>query len=254
MFSNAPAQGISVSFAWRFRNESRRTDNLFGRLEELFGLETSQMLEGLVDSAFERPSGGSPLVSLISLGALIYAATGLFAQLVYALNFIWDAPPPAKSGVVAFILTRLIAFLMVLGVGLLFVVLTLVSVAISLLASIFEWSRYVPFLNFLGFVGVAALLFALLYKVLPNVKLSWRDVWPGAILTACLFGIGWSLIGFYLGRSSIGSAFEAAGALAILLIGVYYAAQAFLFGVVFTKVYAQGYGSRQNRDVDAEPA
>ena len=179
-----------------------------------------------------------------SLGVLFYAASGLFIQLQYALNTIWEVPPASRGGIIAAIKDRLLAFVMAIGVGLLLVLATVFSIVVSVLASLFDWGSHVPITNFASMMGLATISFALIYKVLPDVEIAWRDVWIGAAVTALLVSIGGWLVGFYLTHSNTGSAFEAAGALAVLLIAFYYIAQIFLFGAVFTKVYASRFGSK----------
>jgi membrane protein len=176
----------------------------------------------------------------------MYAATGLFSQLQYTLNTIWDVPPASYAGTVALIKNRLLAFAMVLGLALLFVAASLASVIISILGSWFQWAGYVPIANHAAFVVVLGVSFALIYKVVPDTEIAWRDVWLGAVITALLFAVGRWAIGFYLQHSGVASAFQAAGALAVLLIAIYYLVQIFLFGAVFTTAYASHFGSRKS--------
>ena len=147
-----------------------------------------------------------------------------------------------------FIKTRLLAFVMVLAVGLLLVVATSFSFFASILTSFLDYGGDLLAGNIISFVGLAALSFALIYKLVPDAAVAWRDVWPGALITATAFAVGRWGLGFYLTHSSVGSAFEAAGALAIVLIAIYYAAQIFLFGAIFTKVYARRFGSKRTRE------
>jgi membrane protein len=127
---------------------------------------------------------------------------------------------------------------------LLFVVATLLNVVITWFGSLFELSPSMPVLNILAFLGLSTLAFALIYKILPEAHIRWRDVWIGALVTAILVAVALFLFGAYLNRGNIGNAFEAAGAFAVLLIGIYTIAQVFLFGAMFTRVYSEAYGSR----------
>ncbi|MFC2046071.1 YihY/virulence factor BrkB family protein [Chloroflexota bacterium] len=244
MFSIAPMLYIALTVAGIFVNEAAVTDRLFEQFARNLGPEMSQYLQDIVVGASQSSSGGSVLASLISFGALLYAATGLFSHLQYTLNTIWDVPPASYAGTVALIKNRLLAFVMVLGVALLFVVAAFASVVISILGSWLEWASYVPLATHGVLVGLLAVSFALIYKVVPDTDIAWRDVWLGAVVTALLFAAGRWVIGFYLRHSSVTSAFQAAGALAVLLIAMYYLVQIFLFGAVFTKVYASRAGSR----------
>ena len=143
-----------------------------------------------------------------------------------------------------FVLTRLLAFALVLGVALVLILATFASVAASILTSFFDFGREIALGNVIAFVVLLAFSFAILYRILPDTDVKWRDVWPGALVAALLFAIGRWGVAFYLSYSSVSSAFEAAGALAIVLIAIYYAAQIFLFGAIFSKVYAMQFGSR----------
>ena len=244
MFAFAPVIFIALTVAGLFIDEPATASQLFVHLEGTLGPKTAQFAQDIVVNASRRASGGTALTSLISFGVLSYAASGLFVQLQYALNTIWEAPPASHSGIIASIKNRLLAFVMAIGVGLLLVLATVVSIAVSVLASFFDWGSRVPITSFISMMGLATVSFALIYKILPDVEISWRDVWIGAAVTALLVSIGGWSVGFYLTHSNTGSAFEAAGALAVLLIAFYYIAQIFLFGAVFTKVYASRFGSK----------
>jgi membrane protein len=245
MFSIAPMLYIALTVAGIFVNEAAVADRLFDQLARNLGPEMSQYLQDIIASTSQSTSGGSVLASLISFGAMLYAATGLFSHLQYTLNTIWDVPPASYAGTVALIKNRLLAFVMVLGLALLFVVITFTSIVISVIGSWLGWAGYVPLATHGAIVGLLTVSFALIYKVVPDTDIAWRDVWLGAVITALLFAVGRWVIGFYLRHSSVTSAFQAAGALAVLLISMYYLVQIFLFGAVFTKVYASRTGSRQ---------
>jgi membrane protein len=133
---------------------------------------------------------------------------------------------------------------MVIGVGLLFILASLANVVISWFGSLFDLNSNMPVITALGFLGIATLVFALIYKVLPETEISWRDVWVGAFVTAVLVILATLIFGLYLSLGNVGSAFEAAGAFAVLLIGIYTIAQVFLFGAMFTRVFAEMYGSK----------
>jgi membrane protein len=249
MFSFAPMLYVAMMVAGRFIDILAMADQLFVRLTQTLGPEVTQFVHDMVLNASQRTSGGTTLSSLISLGALLYAATGLFAHLKYSLNIIWEVPPEEQGGILGFVLTRLLAFALVLGVGLMFILATFVSFAGSILTTFFGFGNNMLLGNLVGFVGLAALTFAILYKILPDTKVAWRDVWLGALITALAFALGRWGLSFYLSHSSVDSAFEAAGALAIVLIAIYYAAQIFLFGAIFTRVYATQFGSKTARSL-----
>jgi len=245
MFSFAPLIFIAFTVASLFIDELVVAEQIFTRLEKTLGAETSQFIYEIVLNVSQRTSGGTLLTSLISFGALFYAASGLFAQLQYALDTIWQTPTAGQSGLVAFIKNRLLAFVMVISLGLLLVVTNFASLIISILSTFIDLGRLAPMFNIGVVIVVTTVSFALLYKVLPQANLAWRDVWVGAVVTALLFNLGRWLVGFYLAHSRVSSAFEAAGTLAVLLIAVYYGAQIFLFGAVFTRVYAATFGSKR---------
>ena len=244
MFSFAPMLFFAITAAGIFFNELAIADQLFNRLADMLGQETARFLQDMVINASERTAGSTTLTTLISLGALLYAATGLFAQLKYSLNIIWGLPPAPDGGLTQFIKTRLLAFVMVLGVGLILVLSTFLSFVGSALTTYFDFGLEIAAGNVASFVILSGLSFALMYKILPDVKVAWSEVWLGAGVTAILFAVGRWGLGFYLSHSNVSSAFEAAGALAIILITIYYAAQIFLLGAIFSRVYATRFGSK----------
>jgi membrane protein len=135
--------------------------------------------------------------------------------------------------------------MLIIGVGLVLVIGAFGSVVISIIATILPFGIIDPDISVIAIVALATLLFALIYKLLPDLYIAWRDVWLGALITSVLVYIGGWVLGFYFGVSGVGTAFEAAGALAIMLIGIYYIAQIFLSGAIFTRVYASTFGSKQ---------
>lgn len=202
--------------------------------------------------------GGGGLATVLGIGALLFGATGVFGQLQDAMNTIWEVQPRPGRGVVGVILDRFLSFGMVLGIGFMLLVSLVVSAVISAAAT-FVGDR-LPGVAVLGKalnVGASFLLitvlFALIFKYLPDARTAWRDVWIGAAFTSVLFGAGKFGIGFYLGRSHVGSAYGAAGAVLVLLLWVYYSAQILFFGAEFTQVYATSRGRGIRADADARP-
>ena len=186
---------------------------------------------------------------MISVVILLIGASGVFAQLQSALNTVWNVKAKPNGGIWQFIRKRLLSFGMVLAIGFLLLVSLLVSaflsgiskLEINLLPGLTPLWQLVNFAISFGFIS---LLFALIYKYLPDVKIRWKDVWVGAIITALLFTLGKFAIGFYLGRGSLGSSYGAAGSLIVFLAWVFYSAQILLFGAEFTQVYARKYGRK----------
>ncbi len=188
-----------------------------------------------------KVTGGSLLLTLISIGFLLYAASGVFYQLQYVMNAIWKVPNPSQGTL--WIRKQLFSFVMVITVGLLLVVAAAFSFIANWLSSTILAGYLLPSLTFIGFLGLAMISFAVMYKLLPDVKIAWRDVWAGAAAAAFLTAAGSWLLLFLIRNFNLSSALEAAGSFVILLSGFYYFAQIFLFGAIFTRVYAHRYGS-----------
>ena len=204
-------------------------------------------MQAMIESA-RKPASGI-LASLFGLFTLLVGATGLFGELQGALNTIWDVPDQPGNGFIGILKNRFLSFTMVLGIGFLLLVSLLVSAGLAaaghFLGGMFPTIAFVGHVvNFLVSILVTTLLFAMIYKYLPNVAIAWNDVWIGAGVTALLFTSGKFFIGLYLGTSGVTSAYGAASSLVIILIWVYYSAQIFLLGAVFTQIYATRWGSR----------
>jgi hypothetical protein len=175
-----------------------------------------------------------------------------------ALNTIWQVQPKPGQGVMGFLRTRFLSFSMVLVIGFMLLVTLVISAALAAVSHYLEGLLPIPgavlqLINFAISFGVTSLLFTLIYKVLPDVTVRWRDVWIGGMVTAFLFSIGRYLIGLYLGRGSVSSAYGAAGSLVIILLWIYYSAQILFFGAEFTKVFANRFGARIKPSPHAEP-
>ena len=245
MFSIAPMLFVVITVAGIFIDQQAVVDRLVAQVADNLGPETLQLIQDMVAGASVNASGGSPLATLISAGALLYAATGFFSQLQYALNAIWEVPPATYAGTVAAIKNRLLAFVMVIGLALLLVLTSFASIFVSMFGSWIDLPESMPIATHATFVGLLTVTLALVYKIMPDTDVAWRDVWAGAAITALVFAVGRWAIGFYLTHSGVANAFQAAGALAVLLIAVYYLAQIFLFGAVLTRVYAAHFGSKR---------
>jgi membrane protein len=247
MFAFAPVIFSAFWVAGIFIDQFSAANKFYIRLENLLGPEVAEMIRDSVDAIASTTTGSSVLATLISIVALLLAASGLFYQLQFALNKIWGVPTPERGQTTGLIRQRLFSFLMVIAVGLLLVLATLVNIVITWFGSLLNLSPSLPVLNVLGFLGIATLAFALIYKILPETEITWRDVWIGALVTAVLVALALLIFGAYLSRGNVGSAFEAAGAFAVLMIGIYTIAQVFLFGAMFTRVFAAMYGSKVDK-------
>jgi membrane protein len=202
---------------------------------------------GTIIAQADRPGSGGLFATLASLAGLVFGATGAFIQLQGALNRAWEVKPdPAQGGIMRFITKRLLSLGMVLGIGFLLAVSLALTAGISAVGGAVGGGIAEPVLHVLNFVlsfVVLALLFAAMFKVLPDAEVAWRDVWVGGAVTGALFVLGKFAIGFYLGRSSPGDAFGAAGALAVVLVWAYYSGMILLFGAEFTQQWAKERGS-----------
>jgi membrane protein len=220
------------------------------QVEQLVGPGGAEVIGSMLKSAHSK-SGGI-IASTIGLGTLLFGAGGVFVELQDALNDFWGVEPRPGVGIWDFVRNRLLSFAMVLGIGFLMLVSLLLSTAIAAFGGFVtgllpSFDVAAQFINALLSLGIITVLFALIYKVLPNVDLHWRDVWTGAFTTAALFTVGKFLIGFYLGRASTASPYGAAGSVIVILLWVYYSALIVYFGAELTKVFAREHGSHHTK-------
>lgn len=254
VFSLAPLLVIVIAIAGLVFGQDAAQNQIVGQLQGLMGKEGAAAVQTMIANA-NKPTTGI-IASIINIVILLFGASGVFAQLQDAMNTVWEVAPKPNQGVLAMLRSRFLSFSMILGIGFLLLVSLALSAGLSGLSSYI--GNLVPGLDFLlqlvNFAisfGVITLLFAMIYKILPDARIAWGDVWIGAAITALLFTIGKSLIGLYLGNASVGSAYGAAGSLVVLLLWVYYSAQILFFGAEFTQVYASKYGSRITPDKHA---
>lgn len=238
--SLAPVLLIVISIAGLVFGEDAARGAIFGQLRGLMGPEAAAVIQSTLANASTKSSGLlATIVGAVTLGV---TASGVFGELQSALNKIWKAEP--KTGTVSRLIRARAASLGLVGtLGFLLVVSLVVSTALTAAGSYFGnggsgWLVLLAGVNFIISFGLIALLFAAIYKVLPDCPVSWRDVIVGSLVTTALFMIGKTLIGWYLGSSAIASTYGAAGGLMVLLIWVYYSTQIFLLGAEITKAYA----------------
>jgi membrane protein len=248
IFAMAPLLVLVIALAGLVLGRSAAEGELVGQLESLIGATGAQAIQGMIAQASGPKTG--IVASLASIVTMALGATGVFGQLQHALNKMWHAPPPARQGLRAQVRKRAVAFGMILGIGFLLLVSLALSAALAAVHDLLArhapiLSRLLPLLNFMLSFGVITALFALIFKVLPDVEMAWRDVLPGGAVTALLFTVGKSLIGIYLGRAGVTSVYGAAGSFVLVLLWVYYSAQILLLGAEFTEVYSRRYGSRR---------
>ena len=250
LFSLVPMIFIVFTIAGIFVDEVMVASQLFEKVNKVLGPEIVSLIEKSLASLEGTTTSAGVIRSIIGILVLFFAASGFFVNLKYAINTIWHIPPKDYAGLMAFIFTRLLAFVIVIGFGLLLVVMVFASLFISQLGGWFSFNRIITMLDQISLLVVAVIVFAVFYKILPDTKIKWRDVWAGAIFAVALLAIGLWLVVTFLGGVNYSSATEAAGALAVMLIAVYYGAQIFLMGAEFTKVYTYEYGSRRNMEPD----
>ncbi len=244
IFSIIPILYIAFTVAAVFFDETWLSEQLVELLSESLGDEVAQAIQRLVAKALQIDTEDRTLISIISLGAMIFAASGWFASLKFSLNAIWRIPPERQLGLKYTLKARILALAMVFAISLVFILATLAHIIWSSVVSFLGYGLGGRMGDFLIFVGITALFFSLLYKMLPDVEVAWSDVWIGALVSASLIALGGWIVGFYFALVGISSAFDATAALAILLASVYYGAQIFLLGATITRVYAYRHGSK----------
>jgi membrane protein len=216
------------------------------------GQEGAEAVQGMLESA-SKPAA-SVTATLVGGILLLIGATSVFAELQDALDRIWRAPKRHQGGIWGLLRARLLSFGMIMGIGFLLMVSLVVSATLAALGKLWgplfaDWEALANVINFLFSLALTTTVFAMIYKIMPRVKVDWADVWIGAGVTALLFTIGKSLIGLYIGKSGVTSGFGAAGSLVVSLVWVYYSAQIFLMGAEFTWAYALTFGSRKEQPV-----
>ncbi|RYF39483.1 MAG: YihY/virulence factor BrkB family protein [Comamonadaceae bacterium] len=248
VFSLAPLLVIVIAIAGAIFGREAVTGQIMGQLTGLIGKDGAMVVQGLVAGASDTDRG--LVAGVISVVVLLVGATTVFAELQSALDRIWHVPEREKpSGVWAILRARLLSFGLILGLAFLLMVSLVVGTATAALGTwvggLMPGSAVLLYLlNLAISLAFTSVLFAMIFKLMPTTPVGWRDVWVGAVVTAVLFEAGKLLIGLYIGKSGITESFQAAGSLVVLLAWVYYAAQIFLLGAEFTKVYADEHGSK----------
>lgn len=254
IFSLAPLLIVAIAVAGAVFGEEAARGRIVEQIGGLIGKDGASAIQTMIENA-DKPKEGM-VAGALGVLALLFGASGVFGQLQSSLNAIWEVEPKPGKGVWGFLRSRFLSLSMVLVIAFLLLVSLVLSAALSALGG---WlGAMVPGQDVLlrAFdlvlsVGMATVLFAALFKYLPDAEIRWRDVWTGAFATAVLFTLGRFLIGLYLGRSAIGSAYGAAGSLVIVLLWIYYSTQILFFGAEFTQVRASRAGSRVKPSPDA---
>ena len=247
VFSLAPLLIIVIAIAGAVFGEQAAKGELVMQMQGLIGKEGAQLIQTAIENASQLDPSKGPIPTLINIVLLLSGASVIFGQLQQSLNRIWNVEPKPGNGIIDFLRKRLLSFSIVLVIGFLLLVSLVISTILVILGNYLRdlvpgFTYLWQLLNFLVSFGIVTLLFALIFKILPDAKIAWKDVWMGAALTALLFDIGKFLLGFYLGKTSLASAYGAAGSLVIILTWVFYSAQILFLGAEFTQVYVRSGG------------
>ena len=247
VFSLAPLLIISIALAGLVFGAEAAQGQIFDQLRGLLGDASGKAMQEIVQSASAEPKTGV-VATVIGFVTLLFGASGVFGQLQASLNIIWGVQPKPGRGILGIIRDRSLSFGFILVVGFLLLVSLLLTAGIAFVGKQFGamvpgMEALIQILNSILSLAVITLLFGMMFKILPDANIAWRDVWIGAFITALLFTLGKFALGFYLGRSGVASSYGAAGSLIVLLLWVYYSSQVVFFGAEFTQVYANRFGS-----------
>ncbi len=246
IFSMGPLLLIIITMCSVFFGRAAVEGKVYAQLEGFVGHDTAAQLQSIIQHA--AISGKSTLATIIGIVFLLIGASGVFAEMQDSINMIWGLKPKPKSGWIAFLKNRLLSFSIIISLGFLL----LVSLSFSALVEAFgnHLKLIIPgisvilvyVINFCITVGITTFIFAVVFKVLPDAEIKWKDVTIGSVATMVLFLFGKFAISFYISKSNVGSTYGAAGSLIILLLWIYYSAMIVYFGAEFTKFYAITYG------------
>lgn len=249
LLSIAPLLVFLVALCGLVFSKTTAASNLIELVRNEAGSAEAETLKGFIKNAHHMGSGIAATV--IALVTLLFGASGVFVELRDSMNAIWDVPAPKTSSWRSMVVQRLISFAMILALGLLALASLLLSAGLTLVGKLFG-GVVPPHAAVLGVIGnqavslvSVAFLFGLIFEFVPAVRIHWRDVAIGAVVTAILFEIGKGLLALYIATAGVGSAYGAAGSVIALVVWVYYSAQIFFFGASFTRVYAQTFGSQR---------
>ena len=257
LLSIAPLLVLSVAVAGLAFGEEAARGQIVGQIGAVVGNEAGGAIQSIAANAKE-PSTGI-LSTILGLAVLLFGASGVFAELQNALNAIWEVEPKPNQGIRGFLRHRVFSFAMVMALAFLLLVSLIVNAGLAATGKFFE--QYLPggeivwqIVNFVVALAVTALLFALIFKVVPDVILRWKDALVGGMFTALLFALGRFALAMYIGKSSTTSSFGVAGSLVALVLWVYYSSQILFLGAEFTQVYSRKYGGKVRPNEHAVPA
>ncbi|MFO0890368.1 MAG: YihY/virulence factor BrkB family protein [Isosphaeraceae bacterium] len=256
LLSLGPLLLLAIAVAGFAFGEEAARGQIMDQIQDLVGRQGAEAIQNMIASAQQPRIGG--IAATIGLATLIFAASGVFAQLQDSMNTIWEVQPKPGRGLWGTIKDRFLSFVMVLGTGFLLLVSLILSAILSafvhLAAGVLpEMGNALLLGNYAVSLVIFTLLFAMIFRVLPDVEIAWRDIWVGSALTTILFLIGKAVLGVYFARGSFGSTYGAAASVVILLTWIYYSAQILFFGAEFTKAFANRFGSKVVPTPNAEP-
>jgi membrane protein len=253
VFSIAPLAIIAITIAGLVFNNAQ--GQVMNEIKGLVGENGSEAIGSMMEAA-QKPDR-SVVATALGFVTLLFGAAGVFIQMKDAMNTVWNVEPDKNGGIVKFIRKYFVSFSMVLGIGFLLLVSLILTAGLAFLGTYLE--QYIPGLkpvmelvNFVVSFAVITVLFAMLFKFLPDTQIEWSDVWVGAALTSLLFTVGKFLLGFYFAKSHIASAYGAVGSLVLILLWVYYSSQILFFGAEFTQVFSKYHGSRFTEEIKKE--
>jgi membrane protein len=257
VLSIAPLLVLCIGLAGLVFGKEAAQGQIAYQIQNVVGPQGGAIIQGLVRSA-AQPSTGIAATA-VGLVMLLFGASAVFGELRDSLNLVWNVQSTTGGGLMGMLKYRFFSFALVLGIGFLLLVSLLLSAGLAAAGKFFE--SYLPLnaavlhaINLVLSFAAITVLFALLYKVVPDVRIEWEDVWIGAAVTSLLFSFGKYLIGLYLGQASVGSAYGAAGSLVVFLVWVYYSAQIFFLGAEFTRLFSERHGSRARARAGGAPA
>lgn len=245
ILSIAPMMVLAVAVAGLVFGEDAARGQIGAQIGAVVGPQAGDAIQTIIANA-KAPEAGL-WSTAVGMAVLFFGASGVFGELQASLNTVWDVAPKPGRGVWGFASQRFFSFTMVLGVAFLLLVSLALSAALSAIGNVVTgtlpggavmWQA----VNFVVSLGMITVLFAMIYKVIPDAKIAWRDVWVGAFVTSLLFSLGKYALGLYVGRASLASPYGAAGSVIVLVVWVYYAAQILLLGAEFTQAYARRFG------------
>jgi len=247
VFALAPLLIVVISLLGIFYGQEAIQGEIYEQINHLIGSSAALQIQDMIKNV--QVSGKSTMGAIIGFGTLVFTATGVFIEIQSSINFIWSIRAKPKRGWFKFIQNRLLSFSLIISMGFLL----LVSLVISTVLEVFnkkleklfsDFTVYIAYLfNYALVIAVISVLFAIIFKVLPDGKLRWKDAFIGASFTAFLFIVGKFLIGFYLGQSDVSGAYGAAGSVIVILLWVNYSSAILYFGAEFTKAYSQHFGT-----------